>query len=73
MSNSITINKILDEVKHLDHSERLYLMERLISLLKKDSRIVESAKKLKDLDGLGSEIWEGVNIDQYINDQRQWD
>lgn len=73
MSSSNTISKILKDVQHLDNSDRLVLMERLVQMLKNELVKPELPRKLTELEGLGSEIWKDVNIDHYINEQRQWD
>jgi hypothetical protein len=73
MSSSTTIQKILKEVQLLDNSDRLILMERLIKMLKIEIVKSEVPNQITDLEGLGSEIWKDVNIDHYINEQRQWD
>jgi len=74
MNETATIERILGQVKHWDYATKLDLIERLLRLLKKENiEVQKTTRKLSDLSGLGSEIWKEVNIDQYIQEQRQWD
>ena len=73
MSSSPTIKKILKDVQYLDNSDRLLLMERLLKMLKNEIVKTDLPSKITDLEGLGTEIWKDVDIDYYINEQRQWD
>jgi len=73
MSSLPTIEKILKDVQHLNDSDRLVLMERLVKMLKNELVKPELSKQITELNGLGSEIWKDVDIDHYINEQRQWD
>lgn len=73
MNSLTTIEKILKDVQHLDSSDRLVLMEQLVKMLKNELVKPEQTNHITELNGLGSEIWKDVDIDHYINEQRQWD
>lgn len=74
MEKTSRLNSILAQIKKLDYETRVDLMERLarqMKTLKKKTTSKES--KLSDLNSLGSEIWTGIDPDNYIRQQRQWD
>lgn len=73
MNNSIEIDQILSQIKKLDLEARVNLMERISKLLKKDIQKVKSSNRLIELNGLGSEIWADINIEDYVQQERQWD
>lgn len=70
MSATLNINDILSKVKGLDKAEQLTLLERLCALIQKNNPI--KTKKLSEISGIGSEIWEKIDIDEYIDQERQW-
>jgi hypothetical protein len=71
MAKTININHLLAQVEQLDDTSKLNLMERIITLIKKEKK---GKKKIAitDLNGLGKEIWKGVSVDSYIEKERQW-
>ncbi len=74
MDKSVKIENILSQIRSLDYEARLYLMEELIKQIRKNKNEASpSSHYLTELNRLGSEIWKGVNIDQYIQQERQWD
>ena len=74
MDKSIVIENIIEQVKKLDNEARIYLMERLSRILKRSTvEKNQELTRLTDLNSLGSEIWENINIDQYVHEERQWD
>ncbi len=71
MDQSIRINRIIQQIESLDDDAKLNLMERLISLLKRKKQVTST--RLTALNGLGSEIWKGVDVVEYLQSERQWD
>lgn len=68
----INIDTILSQVRQLDYTDRINLLERVISLIKKEN-VVKEQVKLTSISGLGSEIWKDMDIDKYVENERQWD
>ncbi|PIQ22561.1 MAG: hypothetical protein COW65_02455 [Cytophagales bacterium CG18_big_fil_WC_8_21_14_2_50_42_9] len=66
------IESISNQIKQLDYLERIAILEKIISLLKKENKTKQQVK-LSSINGLGSEIWQNVYIDKYIENERQWD
>ena len=71
MSVTVTIQSILSKVKELDKEEQLTLLEKLAAVIRKNEAST-TATKLSNISGVGSEIWRGINIDDYIDQERQW-
>lgn len=75
MSKETQVKDILSQIKKLDYETRIELMEEIVDLLKANKIEQErrTETRLTDLNELGSEIWKDVNIDQYVERERQWD
>jgi hypothetical protein len=75
MSKETQVKDILSQIKKLDHETKIELMEEIVNLLKANKIEQErrSETRLTDLNELGSEIWKDVNVDQYVERERQWD
>lgn len=72
MKPSEKIEEILHDIDTLDDKEQLEILEKLILKL---SPRPSSNKGIKfsDLQNPGSEIWKGVDLDNYIKEEREWD
>jgi len=64
------LNDILSEVKHLNREEQLTLLERLVAIIRKKQDL--PGAKLSDISGVGADLWQQVNIDKYIESEREW-
>jgi len=72
MKPSKKIEEILHDIDTLDDKEQLEILEKLI--LKLSPRPSSNKGiKLSTLQNLGSEIWKGVDLDNYIKEEREWD
>jgi hypothetical protein len=71
MSATVNIHDILSKVKELDKAQQRSLLESLVTLIRKNET-VESGTKLSGITGIGSKIWKKTNIDEYIDQERQW-
>ena len=71
MSASLNIHDLLSRVKELNKDEQLTLLERLVALIRK-SETIKTPIKLSNISGVGSKIWEKTNIEEYIDQERQW-
>jgi hypothetical protein len=64
--------RIVRDIESLDHADKLDILSRLASMLKKEG----SKKKysIADLKGLGKEVWTHQDVDTYIHEEREsWD
>lgn len=74
MENNLKTENILSQIKQLDNESIVYLMEKISKMLKRNThKLKQTESRLCDLNSLGSEIWENINISQYIHHERQWD
>ncbi|OQX79880.1 MAG: hypothetical protein B6D64_04140 [Bacteroidetes bacterium 4484_276] len=72
METTLRINELIDQISPLNDQSKILL----ISMIKKmiDRKQVEKKRHLiTDLSGLGSGIWKNVNVDSFIENERQWD
>jgi hypothetical protein len=68
-----TIKEILNQISKLEDDKKIQVMERILKMLKKEEKAQNSKTKLKNLKGLGADIWRDVDIDKYVERERQWD
>ncbi len=65
--------KVLQMARELPAEEQLQLIEDLISRVRHRVQ-AKPTHSIMELEGLGKEIWEGVDVEKYINDERNsWD
>lgn len=73
MATSLKINKIISQVRQLNKSDQLTLLQRLVPLLKRIVAAKDTSVRLTSICGVGSEIWKSAGeIDNYIEEERQW-
>jgi hypothetical protein len=74
MGQTVKVESILSQINKLDYETRLYLIERLVKELRKNKKEVQQhSHELTELNSLGSEIWKDIDIDQYVQQERQWE
>lgn len=71
MSATINLNDILSKVRELNKEEQFTLLERLIALIRR-SDTTSPPVKLSKISGIGSKVWGKMNIDEFIDQERQW-
>lgn len=65
--------KVLQMVRELSVEEQLQLLEDLVEFIRQGIQ-TQRKHSITELRGLGKEIWEGVDVEKYINDERNsWD
>lgn len=70
----MTIAEILQQAKTLSVHERKELVKLLVDLLDVPEAGTRRQRHLSELRGLGKEIWEGIDAQEYINRLRsEWD
>jgi len=63
----------IDKVQALDRAERMELLKYLTSLVS-ETEPPKPKRSLLELEGLGKEIWEGIDAQEYVNQERSsWD
>ncbi len=71
----MTLQQVLREAETLSREEQTQLIKLLLErILPSPDAQSKKAHSLRELRGLGKEIWEGVDAQAYINEQRdEWD
>jgi len=73
MSSTININNIIQEIEALDYTNKINVMSKIIAMLKHSTKETTSTNITK-IKGLGKEVWQDVNIENYITKEREaWD
>ncbi len=72
---SIELDQLYEQqIKPLPRASRLQLLARIAQDLAVADATDESEHSLLELEGLGAEIWQGVDAQQYVNELRdEWD
>lgn len=60
-------NEIIQQVQQLSTDEQLRLLEELAGLVR---RQVSTPHSIFELEGLGKELWQGINAQEYVNQER---
>ncbi len=70
----MALNEILNEIRTLSLDERKQLMKLMVDMLTEVPPAPSQAHSLRELRGLGKEIWAGIDAQEYIDHQRdEWD
>lgn len=67
--NNTNTETIYREISKLPANEKMILLSKLISEI---STYIESTRKVNiyDIKGVGKEIWEGMDAQEYVNKER---
>jgi len=71
MEHTVNIEKLLSEVRKLDNTKKIDLISQIQAQVNRETKKT-STKNLKDLKGLGASLWQKVNIEEYLNEERKW-
>jgi hypothetical protein len=70
----MTIIEILQQAKTLSGPERKELVKLLVDSLDVSDAEPRQQRRLSELRGLGKEIWEGIDAQEYVDQLRsEWD
>lgn len=72
MSETLNINDILSRVKKMDKTQQNSLLQKLKLLLENTESNKDVSHRLTSLTGLGSDLWKNLDIDKYVEEERQW-
>ena len=70
MQKVANVEKIINEIEYLEYSDQIELLGKLVDVIKNKSLVETKLHTIKELRGLGKEIWTEINIENYINEQR---
>ena len=71
MNAELKLDEILSQVKKLNKPDQVTLLKKISAIVRKRDK-GDNQVKLSEISGLGAALWHGINIDQYIDDERQW-
>lgn len=70
----MSLQEIISEVKTLSVDEQKQLAKTLVDILAEPREAVKGTHSLRELRGLGKELWSGIDAQAYIDQQRdEWD
>ncbi len=70
----MTIAEILQQAKTLSVRDRKELVKLLVDSLDVSEAVPRRRRRLSELRGLGKEIWDGIDAQEYVNRLRsEWD
>lgn len=58
----VNVETLIEAVRHLPHADRL----RLVEVLLRDNDAPQNGHHLKELRGLGKDIWKSVDAQEYV-------
>jgi len=67
---AISYESALSMAQSLSREEQLRLIEELKSRASKDDSSEEPHHSVMELRGLGKEIWQGIDAQEYVNNER---
>ena len=71
MHAELRLNKILTQVQKLNKIEQAALLKKISSLINGNEQPVKTIK-LTEISGLGADLWHDIDIDKYVDEERQW-
>ncbi len=66
--NMNTVRKIYDEISQLPAAEKKALLIRLVNDLRSDE--TEKAHSIFEIKGVGTDIWKGIDAQEYVSSER---
>lgn len=70
----MSVTELLEEIRALSLEERKQLMKLMVDTLTETTDQPKKLHSLRELRGLGKEIWEGIDAQEYVNKLRdEWD
>ena len=70
MSMQTNIEALIEAAKHLTPEDQ----ERLVQALRQQPESPERQRRITEMRGLGKELWQGVDPQEYVNAERDsWD
>lgn len=67
----MNIQVILSQVRKLDKEAQMTLLEKIRAYARKESQAVKQSK-LSSISGVGADLWKYTDIDDYVEQERQW-
>ncbi|MCW5853812.1 MAG: hypothetical protein KIT87_27340 [Anaerolineae bacterium] len=65
----LTYDELLNQVQHLTPDEQLKLLQEVAMIVRRQFAS-KPGRSIKELRGLGKEVWEGIDAQEYVNQER---
>lgn len=62
-------NQIISEIKTLNLPDQLRLLEEMATLIRQKTMKIKP-RSILELQGKGKDVWQGVNVKAYIDEER---
>lgn len=69
MSSTHPYQEVLKQVQHLSLDEQNQLLEDLVAMIQQRTS-TKPLHSILELEGLGKKIWESIDVDQYLQQER---
>lgn len=65
------VTQIIVSIRQLEADEQLVLIQELAHLLRRQTYRSRARRKVTEFRGVGKQGWQGINIDDYIQRERE--
>jgi len=73
-NRAVSYSDCVSAIAGLNPEEQLRLLEVISSKLRRTLGRKDATQSIMKLEGLGAEIWEGIDAQEYVQDERKaWD
>jgi len=73
-NDALTYSDYVKGIQKLKPEEQLSLVELISARLRKNLQKESSQHRITELEGLGAEIWQDIDVQNYLRDERSsWD
>ena len=71
----MTVDALLEEIRTLSVAERKHLISAIVdTLTEPTSETTRKKRSILEFEGVGAEMWQGIDAQEYINQLRsEWD
>lgn len=70
----MTLDNIMQQVRTLSIDQRKQLIGLIVDTLTEESPPEPARRSILEFEGVGAEVWQAVDVDEYINQMRdEWD
>jgi len=67
--SSYVYDEVLNQAQHLTPEDQLRLVEDLVANIRRQGK-ARPKHSILELEGLGAEVWKGVDVEKYIDEER---
>jgi hypothetical protein len=69
----MSVTQLLEDARDLSHSEQIELIKNLVDLVSSSGN-TSAQRDILEFEGVGAEMWDGIDAQEYVNRLRdEWD